>query len=323
MANIVVEAVGTAIADATLKGYLAEGSRVNICLQSEIFKTTWAATNITIADNTLVSPAGTTTADTLTATADNATILQSITSASATRAFSIYLKRKTGTGNIDLTVDNGTTWTTKTITSNWARYEITQAAVTNPIVGVRIATNTDAIYAWGAQLESGDIFASSYIPTVASAVTRGLGLNRHVVSGNLLATVLSGYVEYIPVANTTAYLFGSYVDASNYIDVFYDGTNLTFKKRVSGTNYDAIIAWTPVAGTKYKIAWRFDSTTGLDIFVGGVKGTNNADTTAMPLGTYFYVGADGNATLPAWGNLDKFKIWKIAKSDTYLKAITA
>ena len=167
--NVVTEGTGAAITGGYL---LMEPAATNRCDYSEALdNAAWAKSNCTITANSIASPAGATTADTLTATAANASCLDSITLASSTVRFSVYLKRKTGTGNIDLTVDGGSTWTTKAITSEWARYDITQAAVTNPNVGIRIVTSGDEVYAWGAQLTQQSAI-SSYIPTSGSAVTR-------------------------------------------------------------------------------------------------------------------------------------------------------
>lgn len=44
-------------------GYLAEGARTNLCLQSETFNTTWVVSNLTIGANAVASPDGTVTAD--------------------------------------------------------------------------------------------------------------------------------------------------------------------------------------------------------------------------------------------------------------------
>jgi len=86
------------------------------------------------------------TATRVTAAGANATVLQTITLASSTILLQVYIKRITGTGNVDLTVDGGTTWTTITPGSGvYSQVVISQAAVTNPVVGIRLVTSGDAI----------------------------------------------------------------------------------------------------------------------------------------------------------------------------------
>ena len=80
----------------------------------------WTATNITPALNQVGLDGSSNTASSITATAGNGTILQAITSTSATRVQSAYCKRITGSGEIDMTTDGGTTWTAITCTSTTA-----------------------------------------------------------------------------------------------------------------------------------------------------------------------------------------------------------
>ena len=62
--NVVTEAVGAAIDSSTLLGYLAEGARTNLCLQSEVLdNASWTKTRSTITANAVASPDGNTTAD--------------------------------------------------------------------------------------------------------------------------------------------------------------------------------------------------------------------------------------------------------------------
>ena len=136
-------------------GLLIEEQRTNFCLQSEAFGTSpWSASNVTVTANTETSPAATLTADTLAATSANGTVRQPVTTTAVAMTFSVYLKRKTGTGNIDITAD-GTTWVTQTINSStWTRCIVTQTAVagtSNP--GIRIVASGDEVYAWGGQYE--------------------------------------------------------------------------------------------------------------------------------------------------------------------------
>jgi hypothetical protein len=156
---------------ADVASFTGNAAWTNLCLQSETFSSaTWVKDNTTVAANAYADPYGVMTADGLSATAGNGTLIQSITSASATRVFSIWLKRIVGTGAVALTIDEGSTWTTVTITTDWHRYAITNAGISNPKVGIRLATNANVIAIWGAQLENGTV-AGGYLPTVASAVS--------------------------------------------------------------------------------------------------------------------------------------------------------
>jgi hypothetical protein len=270
--NVVTETVGTPIADATLKGYLAEGARTNKLLNSE----TVATQNITV------------------------------TAVPWTLSF-------WGTGSIALP---GVYTGTLTGAGAANRVSLTFTPTTGTLTLTVTGTCTKG------QCEIGS-FASSVIPTVASAVTRGLSLLKETVNGNLTNTVFTGQIEYTPTAVTTSYIWGSYVDASNYTLLLYSAGSFIFRKRIAGTNYDATIAVTQTVGTKYKIAWRLSPTTGMDIFVNGVKGTGNANTTAMPFSNYFYIGNDGNGVESAWGFLRYYKNYRVAKTDTYCLSVTA
>lgn len=131
----------------------------------------WTKSSVTISANSVAAPLGTgTTADTLTASGSNGTCRAAVTTVAVSYTFSVWLKRKTGSGNVDLTMD-GTTYVTKAVTTDWQRFEVTQTGVagtSNP--GVRIVTSGDAVYAWGAQVEIGSA-AKSYLVTTSAAVS--------------------------------------------------------------------------------------------------------------------------------------------------------
>jgi hypothetical protein len=153
-------------------GLLMEAARTNLALHSDDHtNVAWVKTTMTTA-KTSTGPDGVTNSATrLTASAGNALSLQTVVSGSATRAYSVWMRRITGTGNIDMTLDNGVGWTTKTLTSLWSRFDISQAAVTNPVFGIRIVTSGDAIDVYGNQMESA-AFASSTIPTTTVSIAR-------------------------------------------------------------------------------------------------------------------------------------------------------
>jgi hypothetical protein len=138
-------------------GYLSESARTNECLQARDFS--------------------------------NASWTKSSVSASAARRFSVFMKRITGTGNIDLTLDNGTTWTTVSGSINSAtftRVAIGQT-VTNPTVGIRIVTSGDKVAVDMAQEEVGT-FDTSPIPTTTTSVTRNADVLSYASAGNVGAS---------------------------------------------------------------------------------------------------------------------------------------
>lgn len=185
--NVVSEGIGAPIAttcegvySGTLwqQGYLCEPQITNRLLYSEDFSNAaWAKTNVTVTADSTAAPDGATTADTLTATAANGTVIQDLgVVASAKKTGSLWLKRKTGSGNIQLTMDGGTGWTTVAVGADWTRFPITQTLADEDF-GVRIVTSGDEVYAWGGQIEqangwSGGAWMTTYVPTTSAAVQR-------------------------------------------------------------------------------------------------------------------------------------------------------
>lgn len=146
--------------------------RTNLALWNrDLTNAAWVKTNGTAAKNQAGLDGVTNSASSFTATAANATCLQSITSASAARVTSFYLKRLTGTGTVNITQDNGTTWTAVTLTSAWQRFQVTATAA-DPIIGIRVVTSGDVVALDFAQHETPASSASSPIPTTTASVTR-------------------------------------------------------------------------------------------------------------------------------------------------------
>jgi hypothetical protein len=156
-------------------GMWVPNTATNICLWSrDLTNPAWTASNVTVAKNQTGANGSANAASSLTATASNGTVLQSITSASATRCYSAQVRRLTGTGPIDMTQDNGATWTeitsqllTGRYTWNWTP----GATVTNPVVGFRIRTSGDAIAVDYCQSEA-KASPSIPLPTTTTAVSR-------------------------------------------------------------------------------------------------------------------------------------------------------
>jgi hypothetical protein len=157
-------------------GLLREPAATNLCLQSsDLTNASWTKSNLTTA-KTATGPDGVAnSATTITASSANATALQAITSVSASRVTSVFLKRRTGTGNVDLTQNNGSTWTTQTLTSSWTRILMVPVSSANPTIGIRLVTSGDAVDValFQHELTYGlRATPTSPIPTTTASVTR-------------------------------------------------------------------------------------------------------------------------------------------------------
>jgi len=151
---------------------LLEGSRANACIRNrDLANAAWTKVSCSaVKDQTGIDNVPNS-ASRITASAGNGTCLQAITLGSSVRAQSAYVKRLVGSGTIQMTMDNGGTWTTVAVTAAWTRVTIPTQTIANPTVGFRIVTNTDSVAIDFVQNENGS-FASSPIATAAASVTR-------------------------------------------------------------------------------------------------------------------------------------------------------
>jgi len=219
-------------------GLLIEEARTNLLTYSnDLSNAAWAKDSCTVSSNVVIAPDGTLTGDKIvsaSATAQTGVGGSSVTVTAADHTATFFVKQSeaqfvqilwtsslsTNYANFDIL--NGTvtagTYTSASITlvgNGWYRISITStlsAATGRPYLwlinsgaSARSASYTgngwNGIYVWGGQLEAGS-FATSYIPTVASTVTRNAdaasmtGTNFSSWFGNGEGTVYTEFAKF-------------------------------------------------------------------------------------------------------------------------------
>lgn len=205
----------------TSKGLLIEGIRTNSTLWNrDLTNVAWTPTTMTAAKDQTGVDGVASSASSILATGANATIIQTMTTGAGTARWqTAFVKRLVGVGTVNMTMDNGATWTAVTVTSAWTRVSIpTQTPGGNPQVGFQIVTSGDQIAVDFVQNEDSGFFATSPIATTTVAVARSA--DAVIISTPpAFSPTLSFYVQatcLAPIPNTSG--------SAAYLTALSDGT---------------------------------------------------------------------------------------------------
>lgn len=203
----------------TDKGVLSELARTNDALWSrDLTQASWTkvgmgtALNATGIDNTASSATTLTATGTASSCTASCTVLQTITLGSSADTYSVWLKRVTGSGTVNITINNLAGVTACSLnTSTFTRCTVT-ATLANPVIGIQLTALNDVVIADFNQLEPGGFVTSPILTTTATATRNGDKIN---LTGGILTllqtftfssvvtttdgenTVSSGAVNYI------------------------------------------------------------------------------------------------------------------------------
>lgn len=196
------------MADGSYAGFLGERATTNRCLWSrDLSNVAWVSGGggVSAAKDAVGIDGVAASASTLTASGAAGTLLQSITNASVARIFGCWMKRKTGTGTIEMTVNGGAGWTDVTgqiNSSTWSIVFVPVTTLANPVVGFRIATNTDAVFVDMCQEEAPSVPAAgtsplSPYPATTVAVTRNQDVLTYPTTGWFNALEGSAVCDFV------------------------------------------------------------------------------------------------------------------------------
>lgn len=218
-----------------------EISKPNYFLYSSDFtNSVWAKTNVTASSFSELSPSLEDTSSLLTSNAANSSVKQqgaALGTVSISRIFSVYLKRKTGTGNIVLSV--GRTAYTVPITSNWERYYVADSQLTGTYTSTSGNYTVTTTVAHG--LSAGDV--------VRFDATSGTAVDAYItvlISTATQYTFTTGSLTTSGTCNTSAH-FGKITLEDNGDEIYVWGAQL--EAVPASTNYPLPTSYIPTTTT--------------------------------------------------------------------------
>lgn len=298
-------------------GLLVEDSRTNEVLWNrDLTNAAWTPTNMNRAKDQTGPDGVASSASSITATAGNATILQSITLVSSARYQSAYVKRITGSGTVEMTMDNGATWTAITVTASWGRATIPTQTLANPTVGFRIVTSGDAIAVDFVQNEGGP-YPTSPIPTTTTSAVRAFD-NIHA-TGGLSSTLNNSQASFYCNIDITprTQVFFLYFDDNNSLN-FNSATQLL--ALASGVQIAAVLGashtW-QANQNKAALAW---NGSGRSICADG--GTISTDSNIVVTSANPAILSYNGTLLPLDSYCRRLTVWNSRLSDAAIQTLT-
>jgi hypothetical protein len=343
------------------KGILVEEARTNLLTYSEqLDNGIWTKTGSTISANATTAPDGTLTADKLqvaNTASSQKNVGQTVGAISTTYADTVYAKaselswlvinqydgsdRRTwfnlSNGTVGTTAA-GTTATIEALSNGWYRCRAVRLMGTGSIQlvlnvadadnsAVFVGTVGQGIFIWGAQREAG-AFATSYIPTIASTVTRSADVAS--ITGSLFSQWY-GQSEGTFVADSVV---APNVDGvvGNYYYSASDGTisNMILSAEVNGTvsqviaggvtQFNETVGGEPTGALKVALAYQANNTVSS---ANGAIGTTDTSVT-LPTVNRLSIGARGDLSASTFlnGHIRSIQFYPVRAADFQLQALT-
>jgi hypothetical protein len=346
-------------------GLEIEEQRANLAVRSEeLDNASWSKNGTTVSANAIIAPDGTLTADKVIATATTAFHLIQVAqvTGSGSHTMSVYAKageysrfairesNTTGHGALfDLsagtvvTTNGGAVATITPVGNGWYRCTATVTWGASQSLGITLSTSSNSsslletftgngfsgIFIWGAQLEAGS-FATSYIPTVASQVTRSAD-SATMTGSNFTswyrADAHTAYSEYTvlkaPDATVNSNAVFGYGNGTGdeyvHLDTNNGATQIRGLVRAKATTYSASQG-TVTAGTTIKAAIALSAG-------NGAFSANGATATAvnpvvMPLPTFANIGKNTAFSVFLNGNIKKVAFYPARLTNAELQGLT-
>jgi hypothetical protein len=256
--------------------------------------------------------------------ANNASVIVSLVDGTITTA-AAAAGTFTGASATVIAAKNGFYRVSLTFTSTGASSVLVRAFVADSVATT--GDGTSGIFLWGAQLEAG-AFATSYIPTVASQVTRAAD-QCAIVAPNFApwynqseGTLVSEFSSFSPTsASNAAWTISDETNSNRWFAFAVSSTIRSFMA-TGGVTQASIDVGTYAANTVFKSAFAI-SANSVQSAVNGTLGTEDTAAT-VPTVVRLTVGASAIATTNFLnGHIRSIQYYPVRLADFQLQALTA
>lgn len=292
---------------------------------ADLSNAVWTKTNVTALKNQVGVDGAANTASSITATAANGVVKQVITSAVADRVMSAYVKRLSGTGTLEFSVDNEVTWTVVTVTNGWTRPFIVQTAVTNPTIAFRIANSGDSFaidFSMVSGAMNGQLIPYGYLVrsagTAVGSVSRSTPWALNTDGSPLYTCITQPFAWYWQGRAARTGAGGLFVSDGSFFVTLTANQAVTYGGVASPAGQ-----WKDGMGSLNKVAG-FSNGAGIARFSVNGNPPTAANAALTPNGTHFVFGSNGAGAMAIHGCIERAAFSpNYAPTDDELMAMTA
>ena len=309
---------------------LLEPSRTNIITHSEDFNQwTKLGTTFTITSNNQISPSGELNASTVNVTNNDNILYKSVSglgSSTSNWNFTIYAKGS-GTFDMNIRLNTSTTTTeTKTLTSSWQRFNVsvTGTPTINSVESYVQFNTSGTYYIWGAQTEAGS-YATSYIPTEGSSVTRVADSTSQTAPDGIIGQTEGTVFLEIKAPNKlanggrTIFVIG---DSPNIVYISKDSSTLnTFQLATQSPSGFNFINTSEITTDEVKLAIGYKNGDNA-FYVNGSLISSESSVTNPNLNSKLLLG-NSTASLNTDVRIKDFRVYNTRLSNAELQALTS
>lgn len=301
--------------------FVEQGYTQTLLWNRDLTNAAWTKSNVTAAKTVTGADNVANSASSITATAANGTILQALTLASSQNVVGAWIKRITGTGTLEMTMNGGTTWVSVTSQlvggfNGFARVSIPVQTVTNPSVGFRIGTSGDA-FGIDFVVQRPDNFMPNTAMDVTSAVVGFWADEARFVTGrpNGIVEGLAGarvgvYLELSGIGNGTTADTGAGMASDGQFDIsgLFSGASGAPASFMSISTANSAV---PGFGNINKVAAYNGPNAGGTLIGmnGGTVATGSSNAYAANI-THFVLGTNGAKQGLSEGTIRRFALFR-------------